>query len=278
MDDQEWWVNAVKGAKTLSDIEFVFRSLWPGLFPKPFRNPLFDFPDVVIHADEKAVKKHPLYEAAKTGDAEAASDLIHDTFNPDAIEALRTLLNGRKPILISAHAMEGEGVNAIPETFAEKLAEKLGLEVGSGIVQTNIVGHTGSDGFGRLARQPLFDGDVTEGKEYLIVDDFIGMGGTIANLKGYIELKGGVVIGATALTGKPYSAKIAPDRNLLQEMRDKHGKELEDWWKERFSHTFDCLTQSEARYILRTENADRVRNKIAEAEQEGNRRGSKEKV
>jgi hypothetical protein len=278
MDDQEWWVNAVKDAKTLSDIEFVFRSLWPRLFPKPFRKPLFDFPDVVIHGGETAVKKHPLYEAAKTGDAEAASDLINDTFNPDAIEALKALLHGRKPILISAHAMEGEGVNAIPETFAEKLAEKLGLEVGGGIVQTNIVGHTGSDGFGRLARQPLFDGDVTEGKEYLIVDDFIGMGGTIANLKGYIELKGGVVIGATALTGKPYSAKIAPDRNLLQELRDKHGKELEDWWKERFAHTFDCLTQSEARYILKTENADRVRNKIAEAEQEGNRRGSEEKV
>lgn len=278
MDDQEWWVNAVKDAKTLSDIEFVFRSLWPGLFPKPFRKPLFDFPDVVIHAGETAVKKHPLYEAAKTGDAEAASDLINDTFNPDAIEALKALLHGKKPILISAHAMEGEGVNAIPETFAEKLAEKLGLEVESGIVQTNIVGHTGSDGFGRLARQPLFDGDVMEGKEYLIVDDFIGMGGTIANLKGYIELKGGIVIGATALTGKPYSAKIAPDRNLLQELRDKHGKELEDWWKEKFAHTFDCLTQSEARYILKTENADRVRNKIAEAEQEGNRRGSKEKI
>lgn len=278
MDEQDWWVNAVKSAKTLSEIEFVFRSLWPGLFPKPLRKPLFEFPDVVIHAGETAVKKHPVYEAAKTGDAEAAADLINDNFNPDAIEALKALLNGRKPILISAHAMEGEGINAIPETFAEKLAEKLGLEVGSGIVQTNIVGHTGSDGFGRLARQPLFDGDVKEGKEYLIVDDFIGMGGTIANLKGYIELKGGVVIGATALTGKLYSAKIAPDRNILKELRDKHGKELEDWWKARFAHTFDCLTQSEARYILRTENADRVRNKITEAEQERDRRGSEEKI
>ncbi|MHB8092815.1 MAG: phosphoribosyltransferase [Syntrophales bacterium] len=192
--------------------------------------------------------------------------LINDTFNPDAVEALKALLHGRKPILISAHAMEGEGVNAIPETFAEKLADKLGLDVESGIVQTNIVGHTGSDGFGRLARQPQFDGKVTEGNEYFIVDDFIGMGGTIANLRGYIELKGGIVIGATALTGKPYSAKIAPDRNLIQELRDKHGNELEDWWKERFTHTFDCLTQSEARYILKTENADRVRNKITEAE------------
>lgn len=278
MDDQEWWVKAVKGAKTLSDIEFVFRSLWPGLFPKPFRKPLFDFPDVVIHAGETAVKKHPLYGAAKLGDEEAASELINDTFNPEVIEALRTLLHGKRPTLISAHAMEGEGVNAIPEALAEKIAEKLELKVDSGIIQTNTVGHTGADGFGRLARQPLFDGDVIEGQEYLIVDDFIGMGGTIANLKGYIELNGGVVIGATTLTGKPYSAKIAPDRNTLQELRDKHGKELEDWWKERFVHTFDCLTQSEARYLLKTENADRVRNKIAEAEQEGNRRGSEEKV
>jgi hypothetical protein len=271
MDDQEWWLEAVNGAKTLADIELIFRRLWPGAFPKPYRKPLFDFPDVIIHAGETAVKKHPLYEAAKAGDAEAAADLISDTSNPDAIKASSTLLDGRKPILISAHAMEGDGVNAIPETFAEKLAEKLGLEVESGIVQTNIVGHTGSDGFGRLARQPQFDGAVQEGKEYFIVDDFIGMGGTIANLKGYIELKGGIVIGATALTGKSYSAKIAPDRDLIQELRDKHGKELEDWWKEKFDHSFDCLTQSEARYLLKTENADRVRNKIAEAEQEGNR-------
>ena len=64
----------------------------------------------------------------------------------------------------------------------------------------------------------------------------------------------------------------------LEELRKKHGKELEDWWKERFAHTFDCLTQSEARYILKTENADRVRNKIAEAEQEGNWRCSEKKV
>ena len=75
----------------------------------------------MIHAGETAVKKHPLYSAAKLGDEEAASDLINDTFNPDAIEAVKTLLQERRPTLISAHAMEGEGVNAIPEALAEKL-------------------------------------------------------------------------------------------------------------------------------------------------------------
>jgi hypothetical protein len=277
MDDKEWWPEAIKGAKTLTDVEGVVRRLWPSLFPKPARKPLFDFPDVIIHADESMVKRHPRYRDAKAGDAEAAGDLVSDTVSPEAIESLKDFLKGRKPLLISAHAMEGEGVNAIPEALAELLAERLGLEIESGIVQTNAVGHTGASGFQRLAWQPSFDGNVIAGREYLIVDDFVGMGGTIANLKGYIELQGGVVIGATTLTGKPYSAKIAPDRNTLQELRDKHGKELEDWWKEKNAHTFDCLTQSEARYLLRTENVDRIRNKIAEAEQNGNRRGGSEK-
>lgn len=271
MEDNEWWKEALAEAKSISDIELVFRRLWPGLFPKPFRRPLFDFPDVVIHAGETSVKKHPRYDDAKAGDEEAAVELVNDTFNPEAVEALNTLLRGRKPILISAHALESEGVNAIPEVFAEKLAEILVLEVEGGIVQTNTVGHTGADGFGRLARQPAFDGDVIEGQEYLIVDDFVGMGGTLANLKGYIESKSGIVIGATTLTGKPHSARIALDRQTLTELREKHGKELEAWWKKKFGHSFDCLTQSEARYLLKTENADRVRNRIAEAEQEGNR-------
>jgi hypothetical protein len=35
--------------------------------PKPFRVPLFAFPDVVLHADELVVKRHSQYSAAKTG-------------------------------------------------------------------------------------------------------------------------------------------------------------------------------------------------------------------
>ena len=185
--------------------------------------------------------------------------------------ALLALLDGRKPILVSAHAYETKGVNEIPEAFAVKLAQRLNLEVDSGIIQVNMVGHTGADGFGRLARQPIFDGDVIAGREYLLVDDFVGMGGTLANLKGYIESKGGNVIGAVTLTGKPYSAKLAPNKTQLLELRQKHGKELEDWWGKKFGHTFDCLTQSEARYLLKTENADRIRDRLTEAEQEGDR-------
>jgi transcriptional regulator with XRE-family HTH domain len=156
----------------------------------PMRYPLNGFPDVMIHAVEPVVRKHPRYPAAKSGDAEAAQDLVSDTINDEQVEKLRHLLAERKPILVSVHAYESEGVNAIPEAFADSLAIHLGLETDAGIVQTNVVTHTGADGYGRLARQPVFEGDVVPGSEYVLVDDFVGQGGTLANLRGFIESKG----------------------------------------------------------------------------------------
>ncbi|MEI6206090.1 MAG: phosphoribosyltransferase [Desulfuromonadales bacterium] len=232
---------------------------------KVLRTPLHDFPDVIIHATETAVKKYPRYKEAKSGDSEAAFELVQATINDQQVENLRILLNDRKPLLASAHAYEAEGVNAIPEVFADELAQRLDLVVDSGIVQTNVVAHTGANGFGRLARQPFFEGFVTAGQDYVLVDDFVGMGGTLANLRGYIEAQGGKVIGAVTLTGKPYSAKLSLEQTQLQELREKHGTNIESWWQENFGHAFDCLTQSEARYLARTSDVDTIRDRITEA-------------
>jgi hypothetical protein len=56
----------------------------------------------------------------------------------------------------------------------------------------------------------------------------------------------------------------SPER--IDELRKKHGNELENWWRARFAHAFDALTESEARYLVRTEDADTLRNRIAAAE------------
>jgi adenine/guanine phosphoribosyltransferase-like PRPP-binding protein len=225
-----------------------------------------EFPDVLIHASESAVKNHPRYQAAKCGNAEAAVSLVEETIDPAQIATLRAFLRGRKATLVSVHAFEDEGVNAIPEVFAEALANSLGLPHASGIVQANIVGHTGADGYARLARQPAFEGEVQPDADYVIVDDFVGMGGTLANLKGYIESKGGRVLAAVTLTGKPYSARLRPEPDQLSKLRAKHGQDLEHFWRERFGHGFDALTQSEARYLSRSPDADTIRNRLAEKE------------
>ncbi len=236
---------------------------------QPPRRPWGDFPDVLIHAAESSVKQHPAYRAAKSGDASAALDLVGDVFDDALPGRLRTLVGNRQPVLVSAHAYEREGVNAIPEVLADVMAKRLGWRVDGGVVQTNVVTHTGADGFARLARQPAFDGAVTAGADYVMVDDFVGMGGTLANLRGHIESQGGQVLAAVVLTGKPHSARLRLSAERLNELRNIHGAELEHWWQERFGHTFDALTESEARYLVRTPDLATIRNRIAAAEQAG---------
>ena len=142
------------------------------------------------------------------------------------------------------------------------------------MAQTNLVSHMGADGYGRLARQAAFKGDVEAGREYLMVDDFIGQGGTLANLRGWIEKQGGRVVGAVALTGKPYSANYVPHRSNYMNSDKNTARTLKKWWKGHFGHTFDCLTQSEARYLARSPDVDTIRNRLAAAKQAGDGPGS----
>ena len=125
---------------------------------QPPRTPWGNFPDVVIHASESAVKQHPAYKAAKAGDGVAAMALICDTMNAECNREPAQRLAGQAPTLVSAHAYERNAENAIPEVFADLLSQALNWLVDHGIYQANVVFHTGADGFSRLARQARFGG------------------------------------------------------------------------------------------------------------------------
>ena len=232
------------------------------------------FADVVLLAGESAVRQHPEYHAAKTClDLAAGAKLVNGLVDATGLAAVRALVAAVSesgcPILVSAHARERQGLNAIPAALARLLSQRLGIPRETTVVQTNVVSHTGADGYGRLARQACFDGTIEAGREYVMVDDFVGQGGTFANLRGWIEKRGGKVVGAIALTGKSYSAKLDASEEQLHELRNKHEPELEKWWKEHFGHTFDCLTRSEARYLTRSPDVDTIRNRLTAAKQSG---------
>src|SRR5690606_4465433 len=131
---------------------------------------------------------------------------------------------------------------------AEVLAQRLGLETDTAPVQAQKVGRTGASALERIANQPTFAGEVAEG-DYLILDDTLTQGGTLAQLKTHIEDNGGRVLGAVALTGKNYSRKLALEPDTLAEVRGKYGN-LEPWWRDTFGYGFEGLTQSEARTLL----------------------------
>ena len=236
------------------------------LAARPSRTLWAVFPDVVILAPETAVKGHSAYAHAKAGDVEAAYSLVAEVLGDGVVQVKIPRIDDR-PTLVAAHAVEREGINRIPTALAGALAARLGLPAEDRIVQINTVTHTGASGWHRLAFPALFDGPVERGRVYVLVDDFVGQGGTLANLRGFVETRGGQCLGAVTLTGKAYSARLALDPATLNGLRHKHGRSLEDWWTAQFGYGFDCLTESEARYLARAEDAELVRDRIAAARQ-----------
>ncbi|MWV17577.1 hypothetical protein F3I16_16160 [Pseudomonas sp. L-22-4S-12] len=230
-----------------------------------------EFPDTVLAHPLSFMNNHPDYEAAKAGDDAAALRLARDAVSPEFVEQVRALIpKGSKPRIVPVLAVEGAGKNRIPLAAAKVLAKQLGLQVDDNPVQAEKVGRTQANALERIANQPTFAGDVAEG-DYLILDDTLTQGGTLAQLKTHIEDNGGRVLGAIALTGKNYSRKLAVDPNTLAEIRGKYG-EIEPWWRDSFGYGFEGLTQSEARTLLTFDKGqlspEQIRDRIAAARDE----------
>lgn len=228
-----------------------------------------DFPEVVIHAEESVVKKHAQYAFAKSGDHLAATKLVHETLNVEAMLRIRQQIGNDEAVFLPVHALETEGVNVIPRVLANLLGQFFKRPVLSGVIQTNRVSHTGASGYARLAAPAIFAGEILS-TSYYLVDDFIGQGGTLANLKGFVENRGARVLGATTLTGKSYSRVLTLQAETLRNLRSKYGNELEQWWLASFGYGFEKLTESEARYLFKAADAHTITTRLAEAERKGN--------
>lgn len=209
-----------------------------------------DFPAVVLQAPLGDAKKHYSYEAAKSGEIKSALILAEYLMNSAALRKIQDLIGNKKPLLIPVHAEEAISINRIPLAYAIVIGARLDLQVELNIVQAAKVSRTGADGFSRLAFPPPFSGQPSVKADYaIILDDTLTQGGTLANLRGYVGQFGMQTIAATTLTGKNYSSVLAISAETLTNLRGKY-HELECWWTEFFGYGFDCLTESEARYIL----------------------------
>jgi hypothetical protein len=232
-----------------------------------------DFPDVVVHNDLARRDAHSLFPAAKSGDADAATSLVLDLISIDLLRAQAGVL---KPdtILLAVGAIESHGFNAIPDAMALVMSAHTNIcRVSDAVNQTNKVAHTRSTGWHRFVTPATFGGPVETGADYLLIDDHIGHGGTLANLRGHIEHHGGKVAGMMTLTETRDARTIAIRPETLSVLRGKHGRVLEDFWREQFGYGLDCLTEVEACYLARQSSFDTIRTRMAEASEEAGRRG-----
>ena len=244
----------------------------PALFPRsPWPT---DFPDVVIHGDLRARNGHPSYASAKSGDAHAAKILVEDLLSMPAVRQIADLSAGRHPVLLPVTAEEVAGFNAIPDAMAQALGLRLGLKVEAGaILQATKVGHTKANGWHRLATPAEFIGKVVAGADYVLIDDHVGFGGTLANLRGFIEHHDGTVIAMTTLTETRAARRIAVRNETLDLLYSKHGREFADFWHREFGYGIECFTNIEAEYLFRVESVASIKARMAQAAELARGRG-----
>lgn len=224
-----------------------------------------DFPRVPFATPLGSAEKHPDYMAAKSGDIDAARRLVDDLVTNDFLGKVRFLMGTRQPVIVPVIAEEATGANRIPAAYAARIARYFNLQVNPTIVQTVRAFHTNASADHRLANHAAFDGQVNVGQDYLIVDDTMTMGGTLAGLRGYIEAHGGQVVGATTLTGFNQSGQLALSEKMRHDLWNKHGVPLDDFLKEEFGFGIDSLTQGEAGHYRKAISIDAIRNRIAAA-------------
>ncbi|HDX2569716.1 phosphoribosyltransferase [Pseudomonas aeruginosa] len=232
------------------------------------RAPWGDFPKVVRNGDLGSLTNEPEYQAAKQGDAEAALNLVERLISDDTVAQLKTLIGDDKPRIVPVLAVEAAGNNKIPAMMAVVLADRLGLEVETDIVQREKVARTGAGSDHRLAFNPTFEGGVIPGQKYIVVDDTLTMGGTIASLRGYIENNGGKVMAASVMTAHEGALDLAVKPKMLAGINEKHGPAMDAFWKETFGYGIDRLTQGEAGHLRAAPSVDAIRDRIAAARNE----------
>lgn len=212
------------------------------------------------------LKAHSAYRQAKAGEGNAALGLVIDLAVAWLYEKKERFEPGM--VFIAPHAQEATGDNAIPQTLASVCAAIYKGSTDTEVVQSDRVYHTGADPMERMAARAQFQGQIVPGTKYVLVDDVVSLGGTLAELSNYIQLYGGVVHDVVVLVNAGRSPALVPPKKFVDLIKERFDDEFTDI----FGIEPQALTANEAHYLAGFRSADALRNRRAAAEQEIDRR------
>lgn len=211
------------------------------------------FPAVVNHTSSFVARRHPDFHAAKHGDYDAAMRLVNDLVRDDKVSDIRDRFPNAH--VVYNHKMQGDGINMIPAAYAAKFSAA-GMTVDHDIIAVTNASHTNASDISRLSKRVRFEGTVSKGTDYILVDDFITSGAELRDLKDYIESEGGSVVMMTTFGHGSYG-KLNDIRidNDYKERLKALGITDKDLRKYGIAENIGCLTIGEAAKLSRVVNS-----------------------
>jgi hypothetical protein len=213
---------------------------------------------IATFRNDRPLKAHADYRAAKAGDDAAAQRLVAALVKPENIAAARQRF-GADVIYVPVLSEELTGHNSIPVTLAEFYAAEAGDDVTTNMMQTARAYHTGASAIERVASRAQFTGQVERGRRYVLVDDVSVMGSTLADLADHIQRGGGEVVGAVVLVNAGRLGVLSPKPRAIREIERRFGDVIRD----ELDLDPQALTGDEAAYLLNFRDADALRTTIA---------------
>lgn len=215
-----------------------------------------NFPNVFVHtkwhdAAEPCLATHRDFERAKyQGDADAAARLLNDLIEPRVLDDLVDRFGPRDPLVVAPSVSPGNENNALATTHAVYLKRALEIEHCTTIIQTRTIKRDKSSKWVRISNPSQFTGFVPA-RDFIIADDVYTSGGTMADLRSFIEMQGGRVIAMTAIATRSGSyAPIAIQPATKMALAEAYGADLDEFWLEEFGYGIESFTEREARHLL----------------------------
>lgn len=223
-------------------------------------------PVIFSYRKNEQIKLHKDYAAAKGGDIEAAVRLVKTLAKTETRQAVADRFGGA--VFVAPMAQEASGKNAIPQALAAYYASAAQGALNTQIVQMNRPRHTGADPMQRIIARAQFGGAVRKGQRYVLVDDNLTLGGTLAELSDYIQRNGGEVAGIVVLTNANRSDTLQARPKQIRTIEERFGDVL----REQLAIDPQALTGPEADYLIGLRDADALRARAAKASREREQR------
>jgi orotate phosphoribosyltransferase len=109
---------------------------------------------------------------------------------------------------------------------------------------------------------------VNVGCPYYLFDDVINMGGTLAELADYIQRAGGLVTAVVTLANAGRIKTLRGEPKIIKKLQERYANEILNI----FGIQPVALTANEAQYLVGFRTPDEIRNRLAKARKEINRR------